>query len=289
MKLKAEICNSFNRAASSYEKAAQVQNAIGEQLFSRLSLLKIQPKYILDIGCGSGLFTQKLKEFYPKAHIIGLDLAHAMLKESKAKQGWFKKWGTINADMHKLPFANNQFDLIFSNQALHWSDDMQSLLLEIYRVMAKDACLMFSTLGPDTFKELRQAFAEIDEHSHVNDFLDMHDLGDMVLANKFVDPVIDMDMLTAHYPSSLSLLQSLKKQGVKNISANRKKSLTGKSLYTALKLAMQKFTTPDNMQPLTYEVVYGHAWRGEPIGKQSPKNTFSVAELRATASKKSKS
>ena len=281
MKLKLEVCNSFNRAASSYERAARVQNTIGEQLFARLPLLKIQPKYILDLGCGSGIFTQKLKEHYPKAQVVGLDIAYAMLQNSQAKQGWLKKWGIVNADMHKLPFADYQFDLVFSNQALHWSDNTQELLAEIYRVMGKEACFMFSTLGPDTFKELRQAFAEIDDNTHVNDFLDMHDLGDMMLANNFVDSVVDMDILTAHYPSTVSLLQGLKQQGVKNISKNRRKSLAGKSFYTDLQLSMQKFITLDNMQPLTYEVVYGHAWRGALMAKKSPRNTFSVAELRS--------
>ena len=284
MKLKLEVCNSFNRAANSYEGAARVQNTIGEQLFARLSLLKIQPKYILDLGCGSGLFTQKLKERYPKAQIIGLDLARAMLQISKDKQSWLKKWGLVNADMHRLPFADSQFDLVFSNQVLHWSDNMQKLFAEVYRVMNKEACFMFSTLGPDTFKELRQAFAELDDNTHVNDFLDMHDLGDMMLANNFVDSVVDMDMLTAHYPSTMSLLQSLKQQGVKNISANRRKSLVGKRFYKDLQLSMQKFTTLDNMQPLTYEVVYGHAWRGAVTAQKSPKNTFSVAELRTLIS-----
>lgn len=287
MKLKAEICNSFNRAAQAYEESAQVQNEIGDRLFSRLSLLKMQPKYILDLGCGSGLFSKKLKELYPKAQVISIDLAYSMLEVAKTKQGWLKKWGLVNADMHKLPFADAQFDLIFSNQVIHWTDDMQSLLQEIHRVMAKNACLMFTTLGPDTFKELRAAFSEVDSHAHVNDFLDMHDLGDMVFSTKFVDPVLDMDMLTAHYPSTIKLLQGLKKQGVKNIHAERKKSLTGKRVLADLNLAMQKFTTPDKMQPLTYEVVYGHAWKGEAIDKNKPvKNTFSVAELRATIPKK---
>ena len=287
MKLKAEICNSFNRAAQAYEESAQIQNEIGDRLFSRLSLLKMQPQYILDLGCGSGLFSKKLKDLYPKAQIVAIDLAYAMLECAKSKQGWLKKWGIVNADMHYLPFVDGQFDLIFSNQVIHWTDDMQGLLLEIHRVMAKNACLMFTTLGPDTFKELRVAFAEIDSHAHVNEFLDMHDLGDMVFATKFVDPVLDMDMLTAHYTSTTRLLKSIKKQGVKNINSGRKKSLTGKKALADLNLAMQKFTTPDNMLPLTYEVVYGHAWKGETLDKAQPvKSTFSVAELRATLPKK---
>lgn len=282
---KQQITSAFNRVANKYESVAQIQNEIGSRLFERLYLLKMQPKYILDLGCGSGYFTNKLKKLYPKAYIVSLDIAHDMLYQVKLKQSWFKTWGIVNADMHKLPFATGQFDLIFSNQVVHWSDNIAGLMAEIHRVMAKDACLMFTTLGPDTFLELRKAFAEIDNFSHVNDFLDMHDLGDIVHSANFVDPVIDMDMLTAHYNSLESLLSNLKNQGVVNISRRRNTSLSGKSTFKKLALAIQKFITEDNMYPLTYEVVYGHAWKGADKIK-TLKNTFSVDELKATLKSK---
>ncbi len=277
------IASSFNRAASNYEAMAQIQKEIGCRLFERLYLLKMQPKYILDLGCGSGFFTEKLKKLYPKARVFSLDIAYDMLYQVKQKESWFKKWGIVNADMHKLPFVDAQFDLIFSNQVVHWSENMSGLMSELHRVMNKDACLMFSTLGPDTFKELRIAFAELDSFSHANDFLDMHDVGDIMLAANYLDPVIDMDMLTAHYDSLASLLKSLKKQGVININPKRNSALSGKNTFKNLDLAMQKFITDDNMYPLTYEVVYGHAWKGGVNIKPGvTKNTFTVAELRAT-------
>lgn len=279
------ITAAFNRVAKKYESAAQIQNEIGNRLFERLHLLKIQPKYILDLGCGSGYFTNKLKKLYPKAYIVSLDIAHDMLSQVKLKQNWFKTWGIVNADMHKLPFANGQFDLIFSNQVVHWSEDIKGLMVEVNRVMAKNACLMFTTLGPDTFYELKKSFAELDNFSHVNDFLDMHDLGDIVQSANYVDPVIDMDMLTAHYDSLEGLLRSLKNQGVVNISAKRNTSLSGKSTFKKLALVMQKFITESNMYPLTYEIVYGHAWKGEDKSS-SFKNTFSVDELKATLKRK---
>lgn len=277
------ITSSFNKVASQYEEVAQIQQEIGNRLFERLHLLKIQPKYILDLGCGSGYFTKKLKKLYPKACVVGLDIAYDMLSQAKLKQSFFSKLDTVNADMHNLPFANLQFDLIFSNQVIHWSEKFSDLMTEIKRVMAKNACLMFTTLGPDTFKELRSAFAEIDEFSHVNDFIDMHDLGDIAYASRLVDPVIDMEMLTAHYSSLESLLRNLKSQGVVNINSKRNRSLSGKSTFKKLALAMQKFVTDDNMYPLTYEVVYGHAWKGEDdVQSNFLKNTFSVDELKAT-------
>lgn len=278
-----KICNAFNASASHYEKVAQIQHEIGKRLFERLFLLKTQPKYILDIGCGPGSFTTKLKDIYPKAQIVGLDLAFFMLKNGHKKQYWRKKWYPINADMHKLPFANFQFDLIFSNQALHWTLDFASLMEELYRVLAKNGCLMFSTLGPDTFQEINKAFNQVDDYKHVNVFLDMHDIGDILVAKKFLDPVIDMDMITAHYASAKDLFKSIKAQGVVNINPHRNKALTGKGSWNKLLFAMQQFMTNDKQFPLTYEVVYGHAWKGENISSsRDGKVVFSVADLKAS-------
>lgn len=283
MNRKQQIAKSFNRVASNYDSVAQVQNEIGNRLFERLHLLKIEPKYILDLGSGTGYFTKKLKKLYPKSQVFSLDIAYDMLSQAKFKQSFFNKWQIVNADMHKLPFANDQFDLIFSNQVVHWSDNFPELMLEIHRVMAKNACLMFSTLGPDTFKELRVSFAEVDTFSHTNDFLDMHDIGDIVYSSRLVDPVIDMDMLTVQYEEVDSLLYSLKKQGVVNINSKRNSGLSGKNIIKKLNLAMQKLITEDNMYPLTYEVVYGHAWKGEDKSKFiTTKNTISVDDLKAT-------
>ncbi len=280
---KQQITSSFNRAASNYESSAQIQNEIGSRLFERLFLLKNTPKYILDLGCGSGYFTKKLRKLYPKAQIVSLDIAFDMLHQARLKQGFYRKWEVVNADMHKLPFVDGQFDLVFSNQVIHWSEDLSGLFAEIYRVMAKDACLMFTTLGPDTFKELRISFAELDSYAHVNDFLDMHDVGDIVYRGQYADPVIDVDIITAHYDSVDGILRSLKKQGVINVNPKRNRGLSGKSKFKKLSLAMQEFITDDNMYPLTYEVVYGHAWKMVDNNKlKQPKNTFSVDELRAT-------
>lgn len=277
------IAAAFNKVANNYETVAQMQIEIGERLFERLFLLKIKPKFILDLGCGTGYFTKKLKNLYPSAYVVSLDMADDMLKQVKLKQSFFKKFGMVNADMHKLPFMDGQFDLVFSNQVVHWSNNFAALMAEIYRVMAKDGCLMFSTLGPDTFQELRQAFSYLDNFSHVNEFMDMHDLGDILYATNYADPVIDMEMLTAHYESLPKMLASLKKQGVINISSNRKSTLSGKNTFKKLELAMTRFITENTMYPLTYEVVFGHAWKfDKKIKLKTLKNTFSVDELKKT-------
>ncbi|AHE66392.1 malonyl-ACP O-methyltransferase BioC [Legionella oakridgensis] len=262
MSLKFEICNAFNIHAQEYEQAAKVQMEIGERLFERLHYLKITPRYILDLGCGTGVFTRRLKKQYPQAQVIGFDLAHAMLMQAKKKQTWRKKWSLVNGDMMAMPFVSGLFDLVFANQVLHWAYPISSVMGELNRVMNSQGCLMFSTLGPDTFQELRQAWAQVNRYAHTNDFVDMHDLGDCLLAEHFIDPVVDMEMLTAHYTSLSHLLKALKAQGVRNINRARNQGLTGKSAWHKFEEAFTALRTETGKFPLTYEVIYGHAWKG---------------------------
>ena len=261
MSVNIEICNGFNAHAAEYEGVAQIQQDIGNCLFERLHYLKINPRYILDVGCGPGSFSKQLKALYPDAIVVGLDLAYVMLLQAKAKHGFWKKWPLINADMLALPFAPNLFDLVFANQVIHWSPDLSLVLGELNRVMNPGGCLMFSTLGPDTFCELKAAWASVDGYAHVNNFLDMHDVGDCVLAERFLDPVVDRDEQQVHYATLQHLLRALKSQGVRNINALRNKGLTGKAAWHAFEQAFA--CNPQGQFTLTYEVIYGHAWKGE--------------------------
>ncbi len=280
MRFSEEVCNAFSRQAAVYETAALVQREIGEQLFERLSLLKIEPKYVLDLGCGTGVFSERLKKRYPNAVVVGVDIAEGMLACAKTKGSWLqKKARFVRADMHALPFESNLFDLVFSNQVLHWSTDWPKLTRELSRVMRVNGCLMFSTLGPDTFLELREekegAFA------HTNAFMDMHDIGDILLAERFVDPVVDMDKLAVHYNDFKALLLSLKNQGVRNMNVKRNPGLTSKGLWRAFEASVKTHQTEAGKYPLTYEVVYGHAWKGEQRRTEAGIETsISLSDLR---------
>jgi len=286
MNVKTEICKAFNVHAKQYEQAAKIQFEIGERLFERLHYLKIQPRFILDLGCGPGMFSQRLKKHYPKAHVVGFDLAYAMLKQAKTKQGWLNKWPLVNGDMTAMPFVTGSFDLVFANQVIHWASSLPTVIGELNRVMNPGGCLMFSTLGPDTFCELRQAWSKIDNYAHTNDFMDMHDVGDALLAEHFLDPVMDMELLTAHYSTLKQLLQALKAQGVRNINSKRNSGLTGKNSWHTFEQNFSALHTDQGKFPLTYEVVYGHAWKGEQrrIGKGT-ETLIPVSQLQKSSKK----
>jgi malonyl-CoA O-methyltransferase len=282
MTYKTEICNAFNAHALSYAKAARVQHEIGERLMERLDYLMIKPRFVLDLGCGNGFFSARLKHYYPDAVVVGLDLAYQMLRQSKKRQGWRRKWGLVNADMTALPFRTGLFDLVFSNQVMHWASSLPPLMTELNRVMKPQGCLMFSTLGPDTFRELREAFAKVSRFGHVNEFMDMHDVGDSLLAHDFLEPVMDMEMLTAHYESLPVLLNGLKAQGSTNINPARSQGLTGRGLFQRLNDAFLPYCTSSGRYPLTYEVVYGHAWKGAQRRlKNGVETVFSLDEMKS--------
>lgn len=257
-----EISKAFNQSANSYEAAAKIQQEIGQRLLERLQYLKIAPKYILDLGCGPGSFSKALSLLYPKACIVGLDLASEMLQQAKKKQSWRRKWPLVAADMQQLPFADGTFDLIFANQVVHWGASLPLVFSELNRVLNLNACIMFTTLGPDTFKELKTAWGPVNSFAHANEFLDMHDVGDALLSEYFVDPVMDMELISMHYESVPKLVRALQHQGVRNINPQRNQGLTGKSAWRQFEHNYQAVQTDSGKYPLTYEVVYGHAWKG---------------------------
>jgi len=168
----------------------------------------------------------------------------------------------VRSDMHQLPFKAGTFDLIFANQVLHWTTDMPALLKEWQRVLTKEGALFMSTLGTDTFKEIKQAFSTIDNYDHVNAYLDMHDVGDMLVRNGFTDPIVDMTYLYARFSSLTALFKSLKCQGVRLIHTNRVSGLMGRKKWMQFTQQMNILKEEEDAFLLTYEVVFAHAWKG---------------------------
>ena len=122
---------------------------------------------------------------------------------------------------------------------------------------------MFTTFGPDTLKELRAAFARADGHTHVNRFIDMHDIGDMLVHAGFADPVMDMETMTLTYATPKAMMLDLKAIGATNATRGRPRGLTGRHRIERVYAQLARLAR-DGRLPATYEVVYGHAWKGEP-------------------------
>ena len=234
----------FERAAKTYDKAARLEEEVATRMLERLDYMKIAPRRVLDAG--SGPPRRELGKRYPEAQLVALDFALGMLR----RRSWFsRKPLAVCGELERLPLATGSVDLVWSNMALHWLSDPLPAFREFARVLAPDGLLMFSTLGPDTLKELRAAAGAARVHA----FTDMHDLGDMLVAAGFAAPVMDMEMLELAYPSAEGLLKDLRESGQTNARADRGRGLAGKGLLAKLRSAL-----PDRV---SFEVVYGHAWK----------------------------
>lgn len=256
-----QIIHHCNRAAKTYDRVAILQQEIGKRMLQRLELIKLQPSTILDLGCGTGFFTPHLKKRFPKAHIIQFDIAINMLAVAKKNQGWFTKSSLICGAAEKLPIADQAIDLVFSNQMFCYSPQLEKVLSETKRILKPGGLLMFSTLGPDTLSELRYCWQQLDEYTHVHSFIDMHDIGDMLLHTRLIDPVMDIEYFTLTYPQAKILLEELKANGASNASKQQSPTLTGKVKLASCLEHYERFRDSEHRLPATFEVVYGHAWQ----------------------------
>lgn len=258
----------FDRAAKTYDQAAFIQREIGDRLVERLDYVRLEPQRVIDLGCGTGVMSQQLLNRYPQADLIGLDLALGMVNETK-RQAASSRLSGVCADVQHLPFQDECADLLISNLMLQWCNDLVPVFQECVRVLRPGGLITFTTFGPDTLYELRNSWGQVDGYTHASRFMDMHDVGDALLAAGFRDPVIDRDVITVTYPVVKGLLQDLKAIGANNATLGRNRGLTGKQRLQAFYQAYEHYRLADGLYPATYEVVFGHAW-APPI-KPSPK------------------
>ena len=257
---KIAVKNSFNRGAVDYDRCAVLQAEVLNRLLERLEYIKIQPQWVLDLGCGTGQAIKPLKQKYRSARIVALDLADAMLKRAGQQFGLFGRKYLMNADMEVLPFKAECIDLVFSSLALQWSNDLDATFREFKRVGRPGGCVLFTTLGSNTLKELRESWLSIDPAPRVHQFMDMHDVGDAMLAAGLSQPVVDMEEITLEYDRFVDLMRDLKGIGATNADRNRSRGLMTPGKLKRLQQAYEQRACRDGRYQATYEVVYGHAW-----------------------------
>lgn len=262
-----------------------LRREIANRMLERLELVKINPQRVLDAGCGEGVDIASLQERFADAHVLGIDASLAMLAAVREKQvaalssmnRLLKKWLPVKmgsglsanpdllcGDFAQLPFGINTIDLVWSNLALHWHPQPDRIFAEWRRVLKVDGLLMFSCFGPDTFKELRAAFTAIgDDAPSTLSFVDMHDFGDMLVNAGFSTPVMDMETITVTYESVDKFMADVRAWGG-NPLMTRRRGLLGRSAWKRVTQALEESRRMDGRIPLTFEIVYGHAFRPAP-------------------------
>jgi len=252
------VRRSFDRASTTYDAAAVLQSEVRDLLLDRLDLTAVVPRVVLDAGAGTGHASRALKRRYPRAIVLAVDSALGMLRAAAGRQSWFRPFAGVCADAVRLPLKDGSVDLILSNFLLPWSDP-DAVFAEFRRVLAAHGLLSFTSLGPDTLRELRAAWAQVDSHSRVHPFIDMHDIGDALVRAGFAAPVLDVERYTLTYTHVRGLAADLKAVGAHNATAGRLKGLTGPRKFAAMQAAYEVHRH-DGRLPATYEVVFGQAW-----------------------------
>ena len=269
------VRRAFERAAPAYDSTAFLQREVAERMLYRLDYMKLAPARILDAGCGTGHSVRKLAARYCEASIVALDFAENMLHAARDHSPRWKQWwkpslpllgGRLSSyvcgDMEQLPLSASSIGLVWSNLALQWCD-LGRCVAEAHRVLEPNGLIMFTTLGPDTLKELRDACAELDHYQHVNRFIDMHDVGDALVQAGFADPVMDMEIITITFDDMAAIMRDLKSLGARNHSTARPPGLTTPRRWQRVTDRYESFRQAGKL-PVTVEVVYGHAWKVPP-------------------------
>lgn len=292
----AEVRRAFDHAAASYDAHAVLQREVCDRLLERLDFMTLQPDRVLDVGSGTGYGLAHLRARYVESELCALDIAPAMLAAARGRlpqPTWVERAlqrltpspsrfaHLMCADMERLPLAANSMNLVWSSLALQWAHDLEATLKGFHQVLAPGGLLIFATFGPDTLKELRAAFTSIDDAPHVNQFVDLHDIGDMLIHAGFASPVMEMEMLTLTYADLKTLMRDLKGIGAHNAATTRRRGLLGKSAWARLEQAYESQRLEGRL-PATFEVIYGHAWAGDKTRREDGRQVieFNIGERR---------
>lgn len=259
-------------AAAAYDQAAVLAREVGARMAERLDYMKLTPQRMADIGCATGDGVRDLQTRYPKALALAVDLALPMLHGVRAHDRTSNsRWNRLlkrtpqllNADVRRLPLADNTLDLVWSNLMLHWLDDPLPALREIHRVLNTSGLVMFATLGPDSLLELREAAQKVGAGDTARRFPDMHDIGDMLVASGFADPVMDMEIITLTYRHPRQFLADQRHLGARD-------HLLGAQTFRAWRQIFKAWSRDaDGRLPVRFEIVYGHAWK--PAARETAK------------------
>ncbi len=257
---------------------------VARRMAERLGLVRLQPAELVDWWSFNGAGGALLRQAYPRARILHVEPLHAVRERTRAaatKRRWLPRLGAAAhawCDPQQVPAGSA--GLLWANMMLHLSADPQATLGAWQRVLAVDGFLMFSTLGPGTLQGLRQLYARLGWPSPHAPFVDMHDLGDMLVQAGFADPVMDQEQLTLTWADADALLNELRSLGG-NADPQRAAGLRTPRWRRRLCDELQQLRGADGRLRLDFEVVYGHAFRAAPKPKVAAQTSVALDDMRA--------
>lgn len=257
---------------------------VAARMAERLPVIKIQARTVLQWDAWLGGGTVALRAQYAQAAQWLVEEQPALLKRSEAllKRGLWSRLRGAERGQALTPAAVPPAcaELVWANMSLHAQAQPEAVLQAWHRALAVDGFLMFSCLGPDSLVELRPLFAEMGWGPPAPAWLDMHDIGDMLVQAGFADPVMDQERLSLTWADAPSLLKDLRALGG-NVAVKRFPGLRGRGWHAELLRALDRLKGPDGRLKLTVELVYGHAFKAAPKLAVQAETSVSLEQMRA--------
>jgi malonyl-CoA O-methyltransferase len=254
---KSKVADSFGRAAKNYDSVAGIQRQIGHRLLQNvLQLKKTSSTCWLDLGCGTGYFTPRISEHLSleSSEMVGFDLSHGMLEYARDNREGSFSW--LCGDAENLPLADSSLSGVFSSLAIQWCADLPRLFQELSRVVSVEGEIHLATLGPRTLTELRQAWRQVDDYTHVNRFAEEQVILEAIDHSSLSLMDWHSEDIVLQYDQVRELTYELKTLGAHNMNHGQSSGLTGRQRIIKFKQAYESFRQTDGKLPATYEVFY---------------------------------
>ncbi|MEY8876058.1 MAG: methyltransferase domain-containing protein [Leptothrix sp. (in: b-proteobacteria)] len=247
--------------------APWLHQEVGRRMVDRLAVIRSRPALLLDWWSQLGASSELLQQHYPQARLLAVEPAATLAARADTPPRWWQRLLGNRTSVHaddRLPLDQLPAQLLWANMMLHWVDDLPALLGTWHRVLAQDGFLMFSCFGPDTLRELRQLYLAAGWGEPASRWIDMHDIGDALVQAGFADPVMDMELLTLTWDSPQALLAELRGLGG-NTAPQRQPGLRTPRWQRRFEEQLARtLTRSDGRLHLSFEIVYGHAFRPAP-------------------------
>jgi malonyl-CoA O-methyltransferase len=265
--------------------APWLHGEVARRMAERLPVIRQQPDTVIDWGSALGASREILAGAYPKARLIAVERdapSRDATVQALALPWWSpRRWAAPAAEaVTEDALVAQAGQLVWANMTLHGQPDPQAVMAQWHRALAVDGFLMFSTLGPGTLEGLQALYRRQGWPRPFAAFVDMHDLGDMLVHAGFADPVMDQEQITLTWPTAEALLGELRGLGG-NVDPLRYPGLRTPRWRATLQGALAETADASGRIGLTFELVYGHAFKPAPRPRLAGQTSVPLDDLRA--------